>query len=327
MNNRILVTGSSGMIGTRLCEMLLRKGYEVRGADIRRNKWNKNVDKITEIIDLRNVNDLKKLTKNEDFIIHLAANARVYDLVINPDLARDNIIITYNILEHCRKYGINKIIFSSSREVYGNSDITFQNEINTSIDNCESPYSASKIACEALIRSYEKCYGVDFILTRFSNVYGMYDDSNRLVPLFIRLTQENKDLEIFGKDKLLDFTYIDDTVQGIIKCIEQFEASKNQVYNIATGRGATIIEIAEMIRRHMDGKNNVKIKDNRTGEIVKFVADISKAQKLLGYWPSVNLEEGIKSSVEWYLDHLYSFKESVNYKMTSPVSVSLDLEL
>ena len=74
-----------------------------------------------------------------------------------------------------------------------------------SIDNCESPYSASKIACEALFRSYKKCYGIDFILTRFSNVYGMYDDSDRVIPLFIRLTKENKDLEIFGKDKLLDF--------------------------------------------------------------------------------------------------------------------------
>lgn len=322
MNNKILVTGSSGMIGTRLCELLLKKGYEVNGVDVRRNKWNKKIDKITEIIDLRCVDELQKLIKDTDIIIHLAANARVYDLVVSPDLALDNVIITYNILEHCRKYGIKKIIFSSSREVYGNTSVIFHNENEVSIDNCESPYSASKIACEALIRSYKKCYDIDFILTRFSNVYGMYDESNRLVPLFIRLTKENQDLEIFGKDKLLDFTYIDDTVEGVIKCIDNFDVAKNQVYNIGTGKGTTIIEVAELIRKYMGHKNNVNIKDNRTGEVVKFIADISKARKQLGYSPKVNVDEGIQSSIKWYTEYIDSkmnplFEEEFNDRWTN----------
>ena len=93
-----------------------------------------------------------------------------------------------------------------------------------------------------------------------------------------------------GKISCWTFTYIDDTVEGVMKCIENFDTVKNQVYNIGTGKGTTIIEIAEMIRKYMDGKNSINIKDNRTGEVVKFVADITKAQKQLGYNPKVDVD-------------------------------------
>jgi UDP-glucose 4-epimerase len=300
--NKILVTGSSGTIGTRLCEKLLDEGYDVIGLDSKHNKWSKRIDNLTIIGDLRDNAVYKEISGGIDLIVHFAANARVYDLVADPVLARDNVEMTFNVLEFCRKSHIKRLIFSSSREVYGNTtDITHLESV-TAIDNCESPYSASKIAGEALVQAYRKCYGIDFIITRFSNVYGMYDESDRVIPLFIRLTRNNQDLIIYGKDKLLDFTYIDDTVNGTIRCIKSFDQAKNNVYNIASGSGTTIVYVAKLIQRYMGASNKIIIKDNRTGEVVKCIADISKAEKVLGYKPTITVEDGIKYSIQWYLD-------------------------
>jgi len=298
---KILVTGSSGTIGTRLCEFLLSQGYNVSGTDIRPNKWNKTINDITLLADLRNPEDLKRLPKDIDMVIHLAANARVYNLVVEPKLARDNFEMLFNIVEYCRYTSIKNIIFASSREVYGNAGRDIYAEDDSHVKNCESPYTASKISGEALIHAYHQCYGLDFVITRFSNVYGMYDDSDRVIPLFIKHTLKNQDLEVYGKDKFLDFTYIDDTVTGILMCIERFTTIKNNVFNIASGKSVSIIKVAEMIKNSMAGKNKIILKENRTGEVIRSAIDITKAKSHLGYHPTVSIDEGISRSIKWYV--------------------------
>jgi nucleoside-diphosphate-sugar epimerase len=298
---KILITGSSGTIGTRLGEKLLNLGYEIIGVDWKKNKWHKNLEKRTIHLDLRNKNlVLKKLPKKVDLIIHLAANARVYELVKNPDLARDNMITTYNILEYARINKIKNIIFASSREVYGNTKKAKHKEEDVKIENCESPYSASKISGEALIHSYHKCFGINYVIIRFSNVYGMYDESDRVIPLFIRKAIKNENLVVFGKDKILDFTYIDDAVEGVIKVIKRFNKVKNNIFNIATGKGTKILFVAQLIKKFLNSKSRIIIKQNRPGEVVKYIADISKAKKLLNYEPRTDIVKGIKKTIEWY---------------------------
>ena len=299
--NKILITGSSGTIGTRLFEKLLEEGYEVVGFDKKPNKWHKNLNGKTIIGDLLKKDDVEKLPNDIDLIIHLAANARVYDLVVDPDLAKDNIISTYNILEFAKKNKIEKIFFSSSREAYGNRKKVKAKEQDVDINLCESPYSASKIAGECLVYSYSKCYGINYIIFRFSNVYGMYDESNRFVPLIIRKVRKNENIEIFGKDKLLDFTYIDDCVGGIIKCVEKFNIAKNNTFNIAKGQGEKLTDVAKIIKKELNGENKIFVKNNRTGEVVKYIADISKAKRILKYEPATPIEKGIKFSIDWYL--------------------------
>jgi len=296
---RILVTGSSGTIGTRLCEKLLEENYEIVGVDKKPNKWNNRINDLTVIRDLRNKQTIKNLPKDIDMVIHLAANARVYNLVIHPSLARENFEVLFNTLEFCRKNNIKRFVFASSREVYGNSKIV-QSENEAYVTNCESPYTASKIGGEALVHAYHQCYGINFIIIRFSNVYGMYDDTDRVIPLFIKLTKENKDLVVYGKEKLLDFTYIDDAISGVLRCVENFDQVKNDVFNIASGKGISIIELAQLIQKYMNGRSKVIIKENRTGEVVKFIADISKAREKLGYEPKTAIDEGIKKSIQWY---------------------------
>lgn len=297
---KILVTGSSGTIGTRLCEKLLEENYETIGVDLKPNKWNNRINELTIVGDLRDKRTLENLPKDVDLVIHLAANARVYNLVVDPSLARDNFEILFNILEFCRKNNIKRFIFASSREVYGNTKQIVHTENEAYVRNCESPYTASKIGGEALVHAYNQCYNFNFVIVRFSNVYGMYDDSDRLVPLFIKLTKENKDLIVYGKEKLLDFTYIDDTVSGVLKCIEKFDQVKNEVFNLASGKGVSIIEVAQLIQKYLNNKSKITIKENRTGEVVKFIADISKTKEKLGYEPKIMIDSGIEKTVKWY---------------------------
>ncbi|MEK7217966.1 MAG: NAD-dependent epimerase/dehydratase family protein [Patescibacteria group bacterium] len=298
----ILVTGSSGTIGTRLCETLLRRGDDVIGADWVANKWREEVEAVTQHADLRDESAAEdiRLPGDVDAVIHLAANARVYELVEHPDRARDNLLTLFNALELARRKGIRKFLFASSREGYGNIRAERYTEDLVRVENCESPYTASKVGGEALVQAYTRCYGIDHVMFRFSNVYGMYDDSIRVVPLFIRRARANEPLTVFGKEKCLDFTYIDDAVDGIVKALDRFEDARNGTYNIAYGEGTTIVHLAERIKGLLKSSSPLEIGQPRTGEVVRYVADIAKAQKTFGYDPKVPFEEGIEKTVRWY---------------------------
>jgi len=294
---KILVTGCNGTIGTELCLRLLKEGHEVLGIDVRDNKWEPEVSKITQIKDLKK--DINSLPTDIDVVIHLAANARVYDLVLEPDKALDNVTTTYNILEYVRKTTGKRILFASSRETYGNQEKEILKETDADFNLCESPYTASKFAGEAFIQGYRRSYGVKGVIVRFSNVYGKYDESNRFVPLMIRKIKAGEDVEIFGEEKCLDFTYITDAINGIMLMIQKFDQIEGEVINIAYGAGAKLTAVAEMIKKELNANSNIAIKDNRPGEVIRYVADITKAKTLLGYNPQVSIEEGIKKSIEW----------------------------
>ena len=298
---KILITGSSGSIGTRLFEKLLAEGRDVYGADLVQNRWHPDLNERTTIVDLRDrVQMQEKLPMDVDVVVHLAANARVYDLIESPTLARDNFETTFNILEFVRAQPRTKLVFASSREVYGNADRVAHSEDNVQVQFCESPYAASKLAGEALVFSYGKCYGLDFVTLRFSNVYGMYDTSERIIPLFISRCKKGEDLVIYGEDKVLDFTYIDDCVAGILSAIDVSVPLSNNVYNIANGEGTRLLDLAHMLQEYVGRANNVIVQENRTGEVVHYVADIARAKKDLGYSPQVSLEDGLRKAVEWY---------------------------
>lgn len=299
---KILVTGAAGTIGTRLCEVLQQAGEEVIGVDRGPTKWPQ-IDSVSHIADLRYKEQLDTLPEDADVIVHLAANARVYELVEHPEKALENLVTVFNMLEFARLNNIKQFIFASSRETYGNIEPESYTEDMARIENCESPYTASKVAGEALVQSYRRCYDIDFVILRFSNVYGMYDKSIRVVPRFIRQAQANETLTVFGKDKCLDFTYIDDAVAGIRASIEKFDEAKNNVYNIAYGEGATIMHLAERIKELTGSSSDIEALDSRTGEVTKYVADVSKARQELGYNPQVPFDEGIEKTVEWYKEN------------------------
>ncbi len=296
---KILVSGSSGTIGTHLCDKLLQRGDSVVGIDIAPNKWVPSVQAVTHIVDMRQKEAFKDVPTDVDIFIHLGANARVYELVENPERALDNFISLFNALEFCRKNSIKKFLFASSREGYGNVKADLYKEDMVRVENCESPYTASKVGGEALVHAYDKCYDMDCIIFRFSNVYGMYDDSERVVPLFIRKAKKGEKLTVFG-DKCLDFTYIDDAINGLLLAIDNFDAAKGDTYNIAYGEGNTIVKLAEMINDYFKSKGGIDLSNIRVGEISRYVADISKAAQKLGYVPKTPFAEGVMKAIEWY---------------------------
>lgn len=306
--NSVLVTGSSGTVGTELVLRLLDSGYDVRGVDVVENRWSDRVDSVTELVDLRDENEVMDLDADMDMIVHLSANARVHQLVRNPEGARDNFDMTFNMLEFARRNDVQEFVFSSSREVYGNNGKLIYDEEDTYTDSCESPYTASKIGGEAMVKAYEKCYGIDTSLLRFSNVYGRFDNSNRVVPLFIAQAVHDQDLTVYGADKVLDFTYIDDCVSGIVDVVDSFAKVQGTTLNIASGEGTSLLELARTVVDTVGTNVEVHVEPNRTGEVSRYVADISRANKLIGYSPQYSFSEGIEQTIEWYLDHQEEFQ-------------------
>jgi nucleoside-diphosphate-sugar epimerase len=291
---KILITGSSGMIGSELAPMLVEAGHEVHGLDRKEPEFTPLANFIQH-----DLLEPVRLDQSFDLIIHLAANARVWELVENPDLALENVITTHNIFEFARKAGIKKILFASSREVYGNGNSLPVNESVGSQRKSESSYAASKLFGEAYAWAYTNCYNLDVKIVRFSNVYGKYDYSDRFVPKVIGLLKDNQPVEIWGEGKVLDFTYITDAAQGILHLIKSWDQLEDREWNIAFGRGYSLISVAQALKAEMGSKSEIKILDSHPGEVMEYTADISRITAT-GWTPKVDLAEGLKRAVEYY---------------------------
>jgi UDP-glucose 4-epimerase len=239
-----------------------------------------------------------------DLIVHLAAHAKVFELVREPSRALQNVDMTFKVAESARIAEI-PIIFASSREVYGDIHRHMTDESCADFVVAESPYSASKIAGEAFIYSYAQCYKLPYIVFRFSNVYGRYDNDlermERVTPLFIQKISQGLPIVIHGKEKVLDFTYVDDCVEGICLGINKLLSKEvmNQTINLACGEGNSLIELANLISKTVGVTPDITYTPTQPGEVTRYIANISKAKELLQYNPKTPLHEGIPKAVAW----------------------------
>ncbi len=309
---RVLITGSSGQIGTNLAMSLIEDGHYVYGIDIRPNSWTTQIETLLQDLsvpyrDFHGGIGHVTYPPDLDVVVHFAAHAKVHELVEQPDRALENITMTYNVLEFCRHNRL-PLIFSSSREVYGDIHRYITEESYADFAFTESPYSASKISGEALIYSYAQCYGLRYLVFRFSNVYGRYDNDlermERVIPLFIRKLSAGEAITVYGRDKVLDFTYVDDCIAGVRSGIELLVSGKeaNQTINLAYGQGNTLVSMAEFIGEALGVRPQIEIAPSRVGEVTHYVANVGKARALLNYSPRTSLREGIQRAVAWSLD-------------------------
>lgn len=297
----VLVTGSSGMIGTALMERLLAAGYVAIGADRRENRWSAEVDERTRRVDLRRTDEMDGLPETVDLVVHLASNARVRELVADPAKARDNFEMTFNVLEYARRMDDPRMILASSREVYrSGADVRDVSDVR--IDECRNPYAAGKMGAEALASAYRRCYGLQTATLRFANVYGRYDVSDRVVPRFIARAHRGQDLVVYGRKKSLDLLYLDDCVEGILRTIENFPKAAGETFNIASGTGTSLVELAERVIELVPHRVDVEFRANRVGEAVQSVLDITDANAVLDYTPRQSPLEGLSNTVVWYED-------------------------
>lgn len=296
----ILVTGGAGFIGSHLVKALVYEGYSVTIID---NLSRGNQQNIRELIqsvdfiesDIQDEKILENCVIKTDMVFHLSAVSRVLPCINDPGSCfQNNIYGTELVARYCTKYA-KKIIFSSSREVYGNSITLPVHE--TFPLNPENPYGASKIAGEAIIKAFSKTYGLNYMILRLANVYG-FNDFERVIPVFIQKSMTDQDIQIFGGDQVIDFIFIDDVIDAFLKTLNT--DIKNKICNIGSGTGTDLKSLAELIIKKVSSNSKIVFKDPRNGEVEQYIADITYAKKLLNWEPKFSLDLGLEEVINQY---------------------------
>jgi len=321
--SKVLITGGSGTVGSGLFD-----GYK--------DKMDITIIDRSESIFFNNHNLIKfdlaspfygfeyDFIGKHDVVVHLAANARVHQSFLNPDLALENYISTHRALELAKNIGAKRFIFTSSREVYGDRYsgrplFEFEAEVGYQ----KSPYAASKLGSESLVSAFCETNDMEYIILRLSNVYGNYDYSERAVPYFCYLAQRDLPIKVFGGDeKILDFTHQDDCSFGIFRAINT-ECGLNSTYNLSSGCGTKLSYIAKEIVGLMKSNSDIILADNRIGEVHGYAADISKAGRYLDYTPSTRIELGINSAVNNFNLHQTHTTDEYQKKMLNDAGYQL----
>lgn len=309
-----LVTGGAGFIGSNLCERLLQAGHAVWAFDDLNPFYDvslkrRNIREIQALAkpftfvqgDITNRLALEELFREVRFdqVIHLAARAGVRPSLLEPALyQRVNVEGTVNILEAARSNGVKKLIMASSSSVYGvNSKVPFSE--TDPIFQAISPYAASKLACEALGHVYHHIYGLDVTMLRFFTVYGPRQRPDLAIYKFAQLITAGKPIPIFGDGSTArDYTFVADILDGIIACTERNLGY--EVFNLGESQTVKLSYLVELLENALGKKAIIDRQPMQPGDVPLTFADISKAQKLLGYAPRVKIEQGIPLFVEWF---------------------------
>lgn len=308
---RFLVTGCAGFIGWRLSEKLLEEGHEVIGIDnlnryydVRLKMWrlsrlqHKNFKFIKG--DIRNLKLIEELSReNFDAVFNLAARAGVRASVENPRAyVETNIKGTLNLLEMCKRIRC-KLIFASSSSVYGAEDVPFSETSDTS--KSLSPYAATKKGAELLCYSYHHIWGTDVVALRYFTVYGPACRPDMSIFRFMKWIYEGKPVVVFGDgSQKRDFTYVDDIVDGTLKARN---CSGYDVFNLGSDSPVQIIKAIKIIEREIGRRAEIIFKPVHPADIPATWADIEKAREILGWEPEVDIEEGIKRTVNWFIEN------------------------
>lgn len=296
-----LITGGAGFIGSNLTQSLLNRGYQVTVLDNFLSGHRSNIEHLPiKIIegDIRDKKIVEKAVQGVDVLFHLAAsvgNKRSIDFPL--DDASINVLGTLNLLEAARKYGVRKIVTSSSAGIFGELK-TLPIKEDHPIEP-DSPYGCTKLCEEKLCLSYAKLYPLEAICLRYFNVYGpnqRFDAYGNVIPIFVFKMLQNEPITIFGNgEQTRDFVHVSDVVQANIKAAENIGVSG--AFNIASGSQVTINRLVEIITK----KNKVKVEhiNKRPGDVMHSLADISLAKDKLAYQPIIRLETGLNDYIEW----------------------------
>ncbi|ADC68721.1 NAD-dependent epimerase/dehydratase [Methanocaldococcus sp. FS406-22] len=296
----ILVTGGAGFIGSHIVDKLIENNYDVIILDNLTTGSKNNINPKAEFVnaDIRDEDLDEKINfKDVEVVIHQAAQINVRNSVENPIYDGDiNVLGTINILEMIRKYDINKIIFASSVGVYGEPNYLPVDENHTI--NPLSPYGLSKYVGEEYIKLYNRLYGIEYAILRYSNVYGERQDPKGeagVISIFIDKMLKNENPIIFGDgNQTRDFVYVGDVAKANIMALNW----KNEIVNIGTGKETSVNELFNIIKDEIGFKGNAIYDKPREGEIYRIYLNIKKA-KSLDWRPEVDLKEGIKRVVNW----------------------------
>lgn len=307
----ILVTGGAGFIGSHVCESLLSLGHKVICVDNFNDYYEPSIKRrnISAIlnnkyfvlyeIDIRNA-DFRRIfiTEKIDKVIHLAAMAGIRYSIKHPELYFDvNVVGTLNILKLCVEFNIKQIIFGSSSSVYGNNPFL---PLKESYDPAPlSPYAYTKMLAEKICKFFSEYHNLNIICLRFFTVYGPRGRPDMAVYKFVKSIDENKEIIVYGKGELSrDFTYIGDIVEGILLSLKH--SQKFEVINLSGVNAVKIVQLINIIEKSLNKKADIVDAPKIYEEAENTLADISKAEAILGFKPKTSIQEGIKKYIEWY---------------------------
>jgi UDP-glucose 4-epimerase len=305
---RVLVTGGAGFIGSHLVDRLTNAGHSVVALD------NLSTGKKTNLAnsercpnfqlvqaDVRRIpRSFVKRVRRVDRIVHLAALTSVQQSMRDPVTTTEvNVVGTLNILKAAKMLRAERILFASSAAVYG-APQTFPITEEASSKPI-SPYGASKAASEHYLGSFEENHGIEAVSLRFFNVYGPRQTPNQyagVISIFSKRALKHQPLRIFGDgSQTRDFIYVLDVVNATVAALEKNLDSR--VFNIASGHETSILELAKTIQNIAKSQSKLEFYPPRTGDIVRSVADISKAQNELGLIDGTSLDRGLSATVKW----------------------------
>ena len=317
---KILITGAGGFIGSHLCETLLERGYSAKAfvrynslgswgwLDTSRHKAD------IEVVqgDLRDHDSVRAAVKGVDAVCHLAALIGIpYSYKSPLAYIKTNVQGTYNVLQACLELGVDRIIHTSTSEVYGTAREVPIKE-NHPLQP-QSPYSASKIAADQLCISYYHSLDLPVVIARPFNTYGPRQSTRAVIPTIIaQLMDQGKDavVKLGNLTPTRDLNFVGDTVNAFVSLIEaDISAVAGKVFNIGSGKEISIYDLAHLISRLM-GKNLQIIEEaQRTrkpgSEVERLVCDSSSFRKTTGWKPAFSLEEGLAITVEWFRENFH----------------------
>lgn len=320
---KILVTGAAGFIGSHLCEALLNAGHAVIGVDNLNDFYSpatkqKNLDAVGATAkqsgarfifhktDIRDAAALKAVfdSRGFDVVVHLAAMAGVRPSLERPAEYSDvNVTGTAILLEACRVAGIKKIVFASSSSVYGNNASVPFRETDP-VDHPISPYAATKRASELLCHAHHAAHDATIACLRFFTVYGPRQRPDLAIHKFTNLVFNNRPVPVYGDgSKSRDFTYITDTIDGVIKSIDWVTAQKKpcfEIFNLGESQTISVNEMLSEIEKVSGSSIKREFLPEMTGDVIQTFADISKAKEILGYNPQTLFSHGVVAFVSWY---------------------------
>ena len=317
-----LITGIAGFIGSSLARAVLAQGDEVRGIDNFSTGKRSNLEEILSKIDFReidllNLDALRDACCGVDYIFHEAAIPSVPKSVLDPlGSNRANVDATVHLLIAARDAKVKRVVYAASSSAYGDTPTLPKHE--AMLPNPNSPYAVAKLAGEYYMTSFYRCYGLETVSLRYFNIFGPRQDPTSpysgVLAKFITQMLNGEQPTIFGDGtQSRDFTYIQNAVDANLLAIKApASQAAGQVFNVATGKRADLNQAFQLVKKITGYTGDIKYGPERSGDVKHSLADLSRTEKHLGYKPTVDFEEGLRRTVDWYREQLSAITEKQN---------------
>jgi UDP-glucose 4-epimerase len=305
-----LVTGIAGFIGSSLARAVLAQGDDVRGVDNFSTGKRNNIVELLDRIDVREADLLdlaamRSACKGVDYVLHEAAIPSVPRSVLDPlESNGANVDGTVNVLVAARDAKVKRVVYAASSSAYGDTPTLPKHEDMP--PNPISPYAVAKLASEYYMASFFRCYELETVALRYFNIFGPRQDPTSpysgVLAKFITQMLKAEQPTIYGDgDQSRDFTYVDNVVHAnLLACKAPASEVAGKVFNVATGTRIDLNEMFRVLKKLTGYPGEVKHGPDRAGDVKHSLADLTRAEKHLGYKPQVNFEEGLRRTVDWY---------------------------